>query len=185
MSKNFLFAYNQYISKQKTYEKLNNQLTSIKSNADYNKFLYGEIDELNLQNNEEEGLEQEFMNLKNYDKLKNELGEYQQIIYGEHYSLISQMNNLSSTINKISSTSNDFISLKNRYDQIKIEFDDIIASINKKYENLIYDPRRFEYVQNRIFKIRDLLSKHNAKTTTDLIKVKQNLSSKFSNSKDL
>ena len=95
------------------------------------------------------------------------------------------MNNLSSTINKISSTSNDFISLKNRYDQIKIEFDDIVASINKKYENLIYDPRRFEYVQNRIFKIRDLLSKHNAKTTTDLIKVKQNLSSKFSNSKDL
>ena len=185
MSKNFLFAYNQYISKQKTYEKLNNQLTSIKSNADYNKFLYSEIDELNLQNNEEEGLEQEFMNLKNYDKLKNELNEYQQIIYGEHYSLISQMNNLSSTINKISSTSNDFISLKNRFDQIKIEFDDIIASINKKYENLIYDPRRFEYVQNRIFKIRDLLSKHNAKTTTDLIKVKQNLSSKFSNSKDL
>ena len=185
MSKNFLFAYNQYISKQKTYEKLNNQLTSIKSNADYNKFLYSEIDELNLQNNEEEGLEQEFMNLKNYDKLKNELNEYQQIIYGEHYSLISQMNNLSSIINKISSTSNDFISLKKRYEQIKIEFDDIIASINKKYENLIYDPRRFEYVQNRIFKIRDLLSKHNAKTSTDLIKVKQNLSSKFSNSKDL
>ena len=185
MSKSFLSAYNQYISKQKTYEKLNNQLTSIKSNADYNKFLYSEIDELNLQNNEEEGLEQEFMNLKNYDKLKNELNEYQQIIYGEHYSLISQMNNLSSTINKISSTSNDFISLKKRYEQIKIEFDDIIASINKKYENLIYDPRRFEYVQNRIFKIRDLLSKHNAKTTTDLIKVKQNLSSKFSNSKDL
>ena len=59
----------------KTYEKLNNQLTSIKSNADYNKFLYSEIDELNLQNNEEEGLEQEFMNLKNYDKLKNELNE--------------------------------------------------------------------------------------------------------------
>ena len=75
------------------------------------------------------------------------------------------------------------MNLKNRYDQIKIEFDDIIATINKKSENLIYDPRRFEYVQNRIFKIRDLLSKHNAKTTIDLIKVKQNLSSKFLNSK--
>ena len=87
---------------------LNNQLTSIKSNADYNKFLFSEIDELNLQNNEEEGLEQEFINLKNYDKLKNELNEYQQIIYGEHYSLISLMNNLSLIINKISSTSNDF-----------------------------------------------------------------------------
>ncbi len=185
MRKSFLSAYNQYITKQKTYEKLNNQLISIKSNADYNKFLYREIDELNLQNNEEEGLEQEFINLKNYDKLKNELNEYQQIIYGEHYSLISLMNNLSSIINKISSTSNDFMNLKNRYDQIKIEFDDIIATINKKSENLIYDPRRFEYVQNRIFKIRDLLSKHNAKTTIDLIKVKQNLSSKFSNSKDL
>tara|TARA_B100000941_G_scaffold217068_1_gene159948 strand:- start:33 stop:902 length:870 start_codon:yes stop_codon:yes gene_type:complete len=77
------------------------------------------------------------------------------------------------------------MNLKNRYDQIKIEFDDIISTINKKSENLIYDPRRFEYVQNRIFKIRDLLSKHNAKTTIDLIKVKQNLSSKFLNSKDL
>ena len=185
MSKSFLSAYSQYMAKQKTYEKLNNQLTSIKSNADYNKFLYSEIDELNLQNNEEEGLEQEFINLKNYDKLKNELNEYQQIIYGEHYSLISLMNNLSLIINKISSTSNDFANLKNRYDQIKIEFDDIITTINKKSENLIYDPRRFEYVQNRIFKIRDLLSKHNAKTSTDLIKVKQNLSSKFSNSKDL
>ena len=185
MSKSFLSAYNQYISKQKTYESLNNQLTSIKSNADYNKFLFSEIDELNLQDNEEEGLEQEFINLKNYDKLKSELNEYQQIIYGEHYSLISLMNNLSLIINKISSTSNDFANLKNRYDQIKIEFDDIITTINKKSENLIYDPRRFEYVQNRIFKIRDLLSKHNAKTTIDLIKVKQNLSSKFSNSKDL
>ena len=185
MSKSFLSAYNQYISKQKTYESLNNQLTSIKSNADYNKFLFSEIDELNLQDNEEEGLEQEFINLKNYDKLKSELNEYQQIIYGEHYSLISLMNNLSLIINKISSTSNDFANLKNRYDQIKIEFDDIITTINKKSENLIYDPRRFEYVQNRIFKIRDLLSKHNAKTTIDLIKVKENLSSKFSNSKDL
>ena len=185
MSKSFLFAYNQYISKQKAYEKLSRQLNSIKSNADYNKFLYGEIDELNLQNNEEEGLEQEFINLKNYDKLKNELNEYHQIVYGEHHSLISLMNNLSSIINKISSTSNDFMNLKNRYDQIKIEFDDIISTINKKSENLIYDPRRFEYVQNRIFKIRDLLSKHNAKTTIDLIKVKQNLSSKFLNSKDL
>ena len=76
------------------------------------------------------------------------------------------------------------MNLKNRYDQIKIEFDDIIATINKKSENLIYDPRRFEYVQNRIFKIRDLLSKHNA-NTIDLIKVKENLSSKFLNSKDL
>ena len=185
MSNSFLSAYNQYISKQKTYEKLNNQLIGIKANADYNKFLYSEIDELNLQNNEEEDLEQEFINLKNYDKLKSELNEYQQIIYGEHNSLISLMNNLSSIINKISSTSNDFMNLKNRYDHIKIEFDDIIATINKKSENLIYDPRRFEYVQNRIFKIRDLLSKHNAKTTIDLIKVKQNLSSKFLNSKDL
>ena len=185
MSNSFLSAYNQYISKQKTYEKLYNQLIGIKANADYNKFLYSEIDELNLQNNEEEDLEQEFINLKNYDKLKSELNEYQQIIYGEHNSLISLMNNLSSIINKISSTSNDFMNLKNRYDHIKIEFDDIIATINKKSENLIYDPRRFEYVQNRIFKIRDLLSKHNAKTTIDLIKVKQNLSSKFSNSKDL
>ena len=183
MSKSFLFTYNQYISKQKAFEKLSRQLNSIKSNADYNKFLYVEIDELNLQNNEEEGLEQEFINLKNYDKLKNELNEYNQIVYGEHYSLISLMNNLSSIINKISSTSNDFMNLKNRYDQIKIEFDDIISTINKKSENLIYDPRRFEYVQNRIFKIRDLLSKHNAKTTIDLIKVKQNLSSKFLNSK--
>ena len=47
------------------------------------------------------------------------------------------------------------------------------------------EPTRSPYVQNRIFKIRDLLSKHNAKTTIDLIKVKENLSSKFSNSKDL
>ena len=77
------------------------------------------------------------MNLKNYDKLKNELNEYQQIIYGEHYSLISLMNNLSLIINKISSTSNDFTNLKNRYDQIKIEFDDIIATINKKSELFI------------------------------------------------
>ena len=185
MSKSFFSTFNQYVSKQKAYEKLNNQLNSIKSNADYNKFLYSEIDELKLKNNEEEGLEQEFINLKNYDKLKNELNEYNQIVYGEHYSLISLMNNLSLIINKISSTSKDFMNLKNRYDQIKIEFDDIIYTINKKSENLIYDPRRFEYVQNRIFKIRDLLSKHNAKTTIDLIKVKQNLSSKFLNSKDL
>ena len=106
MSKSFFSTYNQYISKLKAYEKLNNQLNSIKSNSDYNKFLYSEIEELELQNNEEEGLEQEFINLKNYDKLKNELNEYNQIVYGEHYSLISLMNNLSSIINKISSLNN-------------------------------------------------------------------------------
>ena len=72
----FLIKYNQYLSKQKIYENLNNQFINIKSNLDYNKFLYNEIDELNLQNNEEESLEQEFLNLKNYDKLKNELNNY-------------------------------------------------------------------------------------------------------------
>ena len=56
------------------------------------------------------------------------------------------MNNLSSILNKTSSISNDFKTLKNRYDQLKIEFDDIINSINRKSENLVYDPRRFEYV---------------------------------------
>ena len=55
---------------------------------DYNKFLYNEIDELNLQNNEEESLEQEFLNLKNYDKLKNELNIYHHIVSSEHDSLI-------------------------------------------------------------------------------------------------
>ena len=181
----FLIKYNQYLSKQKIYENLNNQFINIKSNLDYNKFLYNEIDELNLQNNEEESLEQEFLNLKNYDKLKNELNNYHHIVSSEHDSLISLMNNLSSILNKTSSISNDFKTLKNRYDQLKIEFDDIINSINRKSENLVYDPRRFEYVQNRIFKIKDLFLKHNAKTANDLIQVKQNLSKQFSSSKDL
>ena len=150
--------YKKYFS---NYTKINKEIHFIQDkkieflkNLEYNRFLYNEIEQLNLREGEEILLEEKFNSLKNFDKIKSLLDEFNSLSLIQDETINERISKISNTINKIGSLSIDFESFSKRFDYINLEMEDLFTSISNYMNDLSFDQENFEKIQSRLYKIK-------------------------------
>ena len=174
---------NQFLIINKKLNTLNQEKINFKNKFEYNKFIYDEIDKMNLVEDEKLKLEETFNSLKNFDKMSNLFDEFRSLsnINGETFQ--ERISKISNIIKRTGSYSKDFESFHKRFEKINIEIEDLFVSINYYINNLSFDQNSFEKIQNRLYKINDLEKKHKVNSISELINKRDQLKLLLNDSK--
>ena len=169
---------------QNTYFKfieIKNKLDSIlnaqnisKYELDFLEFQYKELENANLSECEKENLEEQINIIENIDAIKIAVQNSDYYINSEN-GLVDLLSNMQKQL----SSFDNFSDLTERINSLLIEINDINQELNLKGNNIGTDSSDLPQLINRLDLINSLLSKHNKKSISDLLKIKEDLSFKI------
>ena len=174
----FQLAHAAYKEKDKIYKSLITEGDQIRKEADYNQFLFEELDKAQLDADEQETLEEELNKLENAEEIKTKLNGALSISDRADINIASSLQELKSLLNQISQFSPKYATLLDRVESSRIELTDIVSELETEEERIIYDPKRTEEVQERLNLIYKLQQKHQVSTIAGLLEIYNELGDK-------
>lgn len=140
---------------------------------DYNSFVLNELEQVNLKEDEQEGLEEILEKLSHVEEIKMNLSEAIQISEDEQIGLKNLLNQLKNNINKIADFAEAYKHLYERVNSLFIELSDIVQEFENENENLEYNPKELEKTENRLQIIYNLQKKHAVSSIDELLKIQE------------
>jgi len=175
----YQIVYKNYRQAEKELAALKQQQKEHLASLDYNKFLFEELDELALVENELESLEAELKLISHAEEVKKELsGIYLELMESET-PVVQQLKVLSGKLGYLKQYHETAGELSNRLHSLQLELDDIAAGIDQLNAGIYYDPERMQVVNDRMSAGYRLLKKHNVTATSHLIEIKETLQQKL------
>jgi DNA repair protein RecN (Recombination protein N) len=180
-------AFREYAQIKTDLEQMEKERFEAISKQDYQQFLFDELNALQLRNNELEELEQEWKTLSNSDQIRLTLSQVTDMLEDGDLTVLQQVKSVIQKIEGIQHFKNHFQELLSRLQSSLIELKDIAAELSAEHDNVQSDPVRMAEIEDRLHQINKLIKKHHVQTTTDLLKIHQELSDelqKFNNRAD-
>ncbi len=146
---------------------------------DYNQFLFDELQNAGLAENEQEELEQELKLLSNAENIKEIFASVLQSADNQEDSILSRLQSVKSQLSRISSCSTEIEALYKRTESCIIELRDIVSEVEKLDSDIVYSPQRQQDISMRLDNIYRLQSKHSVNTITELIEIQKQLDEKL------
>lgn len=176
----------QFKEKFAAYTNVKNELNSLRhqqseanKEADYNKFLFDELAELNLKENEIEELDAELKLLSNAEQVKQQLeAVYMQINEGEQ-PIAQQLKSLSQKLSPLFQYNPGIEGLQQRLNSALIEIKDVADELENIDNAISYDAERINTVNDRMSAGYKLLKKHGVTATNELLLIKESLEQKL------
>jgi DNA repair protein RecN (Recombination protein N) len=158
---------------------LQDQKERSEKELDYNKFLFDELEELALRENELEELDQELKLLNNSEAIKTALTRtYAELKEGEQ-PILQQLRGFLHQLQSFSAYHPGLADLSRRMQSVQIELQDIADELEHINDQINYDPRRIETINDRLSAGYKLLKKHGVRTTQELLAIRTVLSEKL------
>lgn len=171
--------YVSYKSMQKELERMRAETAANRKEEDYLRFQSEQLEEARLEEGEQEVLEQEQELLEHAGEIKGELYALGQLTSGEEAGILQQLKFALSRLQSLSKLYPDAEELASRIQSAYIDLKDVSAEINDREESVIIDPERLRFVQERLDTIYRLQQKHQVKTVSDLLEIKQSIDDKL------
>ncbi len=172
-------AFTSYRKSTKKYEDLLKHANGIKSEADYNQFLFDELDKADLQKKEQEELEEGQRLLEHAEEIKKKLLEGMELLQENDFSVLSSLQVLSKNLASISDYSENYKSLYQRIESALIELKDIQDELEGEENRIEFDQSKLEEIVERLSLIYRLQQKHSVDNIEDLLKIKDQLEEKL------
>jgi len=170
-------AYNQSFHVLKSIDKQLSQLkdaaAQVRKDQDYFSFQYEELNSIELNVEEFEGLTNELGELEHAEDIQRSLMIAQEAIDGDHNSALSAARTALSELRSVQSYSTKLLELFERLNSSLIELEDVIAECNRVQQSVEWNPQRLEQVRERLDLYHKLLHKHSVDTVTELIEIKE------------
>jgi DNA repair protein RecN (Recombination protein N) len=184
-----LNEYNDKLAKYKTALQEFDELIEFQKNAikehDYNTFLLNELDAIYLEEGLQEKLEDQFQQLNNVETVLENLSKGNHLLRDEQMGIVSLLQELKMISGKLSAIGNKYANLKERIDSVFIELKDIAEEIQTLQESIEPDPGKLEEINTKLQVIYDLQRKHDVSSVSQLIVIKETLSTKVSATQNL
>ena len=164
---------------KKIYDELLLKSHSLKQESDYNKFLYDELVNEDLNLDSQISIVEEIEKLSNVEDLQLNLSQSIQIIEGDQIGLLTQISNLKAVLKNAVDKSNSFSTLNDRVTILDIELKDILDQLIDKLHELESNPSLLENLNHKLDKIHSLFHKHNVDNISDLLNIKDQLETKL------
>ncbi len=151
-----------------------------KSEQDYFKFLFDELESAKLIENEQEKLENELETLNHAEEIKSRLHASAQALDGNEVNVLNLISDIRANLIQVSKFSNSFSELSSRIDSVFIELSDLFNEIEKNAETVSFDPQRITEIKERLDVIYHLQNKHRVTSVNELIELQKEIGIKLS-----
>ena len=165
-------------------KELQTQLAEFASTADYNQFQLSELEELKLDSIDYDQIQIELKSAENSGDLNSSYGELVQGLNGEA-GAVELLERLKAYIVKFASLDPQLNSLTERLQSALIELKDISEEAEVRLDQMEIDPAKIAELSERINAYNRVLYKHHLLTQTELIALRDTLSSTATNSEEL
>lgn len=161
--------YKQWKQAQDDLEKLIERAARDKSDEDYIRFQWEQLEEAHLSEGEQEELEQEAEILSHAEDIKAGLYKTSQLLNDDDSGLLSNLKECCSVMTELQSVYPGAEELANRLESSYIELKDIADEVSIREERVEFNPSRLEEVNGRLNQIYTLQKKHHLDTVSELI----------------
>ncbi len=172
-------GFNQFKKIEKELNELIEKEKQAKKETDYFQFQFNELEDANLRLDEQLKLEEEIQTLSNAEAIKQALTNAYKGLSGEEAGLLSSLRTIKSSLSSIEKFSSNIKELSERLKSSQIELNDIANELQNLEQDIVYDPKRIEEVNERLDTIYRLQNKHQVKDIGSLIAIKDSLSNKL------
>jgi DNA repair protein RecN (Recombination protein N) len=164
---------------KKQLEELQQQKASFNKELDYNQFLFDELSELNLKENELEELDQELKLLSNAEEIKATLSKVYFELKESEQPVTSLLKQLVTQLQAYSAHHPNLPSIIQRLQSAQIELADIAEETEQINDSVQFDQQRINLINDKIAAGYKLLKKHNVTTTNELLSIQKELEEKL------
>ncbi|MFC2096812.1 DNA repair protein RecN [Bacteroidota bacterium] len=168
-------TYISYVKLNDEYNDLINRSEKAKTDLDYFRFQFDQLNEANLKEDEQEELESELEILNHTEDIKIALGNTGNLINGEENGFLLRLKPVINSLEKISGYFDKAKDLSERLTSMYIELKDISDEAELNANNIEFLPSRIEEISNRLDLIYNLEQKHHVSDITSLLKLKEKL----------
>ena len=172
-------VFQQYVKTKKELAELVAQQTQANTALDYNKFLFDELEEAGLKENELEELDAELKLLSNAETVKQQLsGIYFELSENEQ-PIVQQLKSLQNKLHSLEQYHADIAGLGQRLQSAQVELQDISDELERINSSVQYSAERIQVVNDKISIGYKLLKKHGVNSTNELLEIKATLETKL------
>ena len=175
----YTLLFQQYTKTKKALEALQAQQAGANTVLDYNRFLYDELNEAGLKENELEALDAELKLLGNAESIKLQLSNIYFELKDSETPIVQQIKSLNNKLHSLEQFHAAIAGLTKRMQSAHIELQDIADELEGINDSVQYSAERIAVVNDRISLGYKLLKKHNVSTTNDLLGIKDDLEQKL------
>ena len=161
---------------------LRQQQAQFTKEFDYHKFLFDELHEAGFKENELEELDQELKLLNNSEGIKTALSKISYELQEGEQPLVQQLRVLEHLLASFAAYHPELTVLSERMTSAQIELQDIAGEVERINEEVNYDPRRIETINERLSMGYKLMKKHGVQTTAGLLEIRAQLEHKLQDS---
>lgn len=173
----------QYREKFKEYKKnlqllinLQTSADEARSKQDYEQFLFNELENANLQQDEQSAMEVELEALNNAESIKRGLINSHLLLDSEETAVLPILKEVINQIQGIEKFNPSYVALNERLRSALIEIKDIAEETIELEENIFFNPARIEEINLRLDTIYTLQQKHRVNSIEELLDIQAELS---------
>jgi DNA repair protein RecN (Recombination protein N) len=163
----------------KELELLKDQKNAFTKEADYHQFLFDELNELAFRENELEELDQELKVLSSAEGIKSALNKVFYELRESEQPVITNIKQLIQQLQPFADMHKDLAAIIVRLQSTQVELQDIAGEIDHVNDQVQFDEKRIEWINQRLAEGYKLLKKHALQTTNELLALQQDLSKKL------
>lgn len=175
----FQTQYRKWLQAKYELDNLQQQKIRFAKEYDYNKFLFDELEEINLKENELENLDAELQLLNSSEEIKTTLTQIYFDLKESEQPVIQSLKQIIHQLQHYSSLHHSLPNVIERLQSSEIELSDIAAELNIINNSVNFDENKIQFINDRIAAGYKLLKKHNVKTTNDLLQLQNELQQKL------
>jgi DNA repair protein RecN (Recombination protein N) len=178
-------AWKNYKQAKLDLETLKSESEALRLQSDFVTFQLEELTKANLQEKEQEMLESELKIREHAEDIKVRFNQTLAQLSTDEFSVASLLLSVRGQLNPVANFSPSYSKLAERLESVRLELLDLISEIESEEERIEFDPKRIEYVKQRLSLIYSLLKKHQVKDVAALLEISYSLSEKASKASNL
>ena len=169
LRQSYLQAYNEYHKATKRFNDFQEASQKSKENEEFLRFQFSELDKAKLVTGEDEELEQQSRTLSHVEDIKSALYDASSALSSEDGGCVEKTKNASSRLHDITEVFPEIKDVNERLSSAYIELKDIAQEIERKLEDVDFDPRQLDEINSRLDLIYALEQKFHASSVDELI----------------
>lgn len=174
-------AFDKYRLKQYQLDEMRRQIENNKANADFLQYQYDELSAASLVEDEQKELEALSNQMSHYEDIKTALYQADNALSGEGNGVTENLRTAINALHSIESVMPKAGELASRMDADYIDLKDIADEVEAQLDNVDFDPKRLDNINDRLDKIYSLEKKYHLDTVEQLIHMRDTLRKQLEN----
>lgn len=164
-----------YQKAKKEFDTLYTEAETLRQEADYVRFQLEELTQASFEEKEQDNLESELKIAEHAEEIKIRFQQVINLVGQSEFAARNSLTEARVNLQTIASYASNYTILFQRLDSLIIELDDVVNEIEREESAIEFDPKRSEFINERLSVLYRLLKKHRANNLRDLLIIQQNL----------